>query len=174
MLSVESIVKHLQEYAGQVKTEPESLRRVSSSINLDKQTTKKHRRSASLSQIQIDVKVSAFWPRLGNIAPTYSEFVQAETALRSKDSPSDVLLPSDEFIRNIGDSWKVYRNQAGRIFYHDITSHRSSWKPPRNLKPKSRLNIVTAPPVVSMVRNSIREIDDSGLLGKTSRLIIIV
>ena len=58
LFSVESIVKHLQEYAGQLKTQPDSLRRVSSSINLEPETTKKQRRSASLSQI--DVKVSSW------------------------------------------------------------------------------------------------------------------
>ena len=141
------------------------MRRVSSSLQLDKQTTIKQRRSASLSQI--DVKVSLWSP--GNVTLTDSEFVQAETALscKDKDSPSDVLLPTDEFIRNIGERWKVFRNLAGRIFYHDTSTQRSSWKPPRNLKPKSSLHVgeVKAPPVVSMVRHSIREIEDSELLG---------
>ena len=89
--------------------------------------------------------------------------------LSSREPPSDVLLPTDEFIRDIGESWKVFRNLAGRTFYYDTRAKRSSWKPPRNLKPKSNIGEVTAPPVVSMVRNSIRELDDSELLGNIAR-----
>ena len=94
-------------------------------------------------------------------------FVQAGRDLSNRDSPSDVPLPTDEFIRNIGETWKVFRNLAGRIFYHDTSTQRSSWKPPRKLKPKlsSTISEALAPPVVSMVRDSIREIDDSELLG---------
>ena len=88
--------------------------------------------------------------------------------LSSREPPSDVLLPTDEFIRDIGESWKVFRNLAGRTFYYDTRAKRSSWKPPRNLKPKSNIGDITAPAVVSMVRDSIREIEDPELRGNIS------
>ena len=161
MDSVESIVKHLEEYAVKVKSEAFTLRRISSSLTMDERRTKKERRSASLSHIEVSSV-----PVTVTEAP---EVVQDQTQ-RRKEGPSNILLPSDQYIRHLdGTSWEVYRNQDGRIFYHDTSQHRSSWKPPRNLKPKLSLN-VTEPllsPAVSMVRDSIRirELEDQGLQG---------
>ena len=73
MDSVESIVKHLEEYA-----ETFSLRRFSSSLNLDKQRAKIERRSASLSHIDVSKVLGAEY---------------------SKKTPSDVLLPTDQYLR---------------------------------------------------------------------------
>ena len=73
--SVESIVKHLEQYA-----ETFSLRRISSSLNLDQQRTKIERRSASLSEIDIGKVLGA----------------KAET---NKMKPSDNLLATDQYIR---------------------------------------------------------------------------
>ena len=69
--------------------------------------------------------------------------------------------------RNLNENWNVYQNSSGRIFYHNTQTKRSSWKPPRKLKPaplQVPKDVVdsdsTSPPtVVSMVRDSIRDLN---------------
>ena len=40
------------------------------------------------------------------------------------------------YCRDLSDGqWAVYQHSSGRLFYHCAALQRSSWKPPRHLKP---------------------------------------
>ena len=56
--------------------------------------------------------------------------------LNNKLPPPNNVGSSDIFIRDLNENVKIYQNSSGRKFYHNWKLERSSWKPPRNLKPK--------------------------------------
>lgn len=87
----------------------------------------KERRSASMSNIdtnEFNVNLEKELRKLNNKLP-----------------PPNVVGSTDIFIRDLNASVKIYQNSSGRIFYHNSKLGRSSWKPPRNLKPNLQTNL---------------------------------
>ena len=63
--------------------------------------------------------------------------------LNNKLPPPNNVGSTDIFIRDLNENVKIYQNSSGRIFYHNCKLGRSSWKPPRNLKPNDFIEKVS-------------------------------
>jgi len=140
MESVEIIMKHLREYSADTTNSEQSeeqavLRRVSSSLNVKEDAALRavrssERRSASMSNIdlkQFNIDLEDHLRKLKNKVP-----------------PSNIITDKDIFVRPINNAehWKIYKNETGRIFYHNSKTNQSSWKPPRLSKGKSPASTV--------------------------------
>ena len=55
------------------------------------------------------------------------------------------------YCRDLSDGqWAVYQHSSGRLFYHCAALQRSSWKPPRHLKPARDITAPVPPGYVEM------------------------